>query len=255
MEFLQNLTEARLLGGGKTGLKKYNARDVADLLFLHICALQMMKHEFYGLPEAQKYIKNSGNLIHFDYWSSHRNELYVLIHVLIGRFAEPQQRLLKDQEASRVFIERVKIDKQLLRKYLRLIAAGKTDESFERRFLLGLEHGLMISNSNYRAIRRLVMTWPKQSHSTKQLVMTRLLQILRSKARRSELLPILEAISRKQKMEDRTLKPLEGEDNRKAQKTPTKPKMGFIKSLALGAAAGVAGGLAGYHLTRRKKSS
>ncbi|KKN16688.1 hypothetical protein LCGC14_0973290 [marine sediment metagenome] len=85
--------------------------------------------------------------------------------------------------------------------------------------------------------------------------MTRLLQILRSKARRSELLPILEAISRKQKMEDRTLKPLEGEDNRKAQKTPTKPKMGFIKSLALGAAAGVAGGLAGYHLTRRKKSS
>lgn len=255
MEFLQNLTEARLLGGGKTGLKKYNARDVADLLFLHICALQMMKYEFYGLPEAQKYIKNTGNLIHFDYWSSHRNELYVLIHVLIGRFAEPQQRLLRDQEASMVFLERVKIDKQLLRKYLRLIAAGKSDESFERRFLLGLEHDLMISNSNYRAIRRLVMSWPKQSHSTKQLVMTRLLQILRSKARRSELLPILEAISRKQRMEDKTLAPLEGESNQKAQKTPTKPKMGFIKGLALASAAGIAGGLAGYHLVRRKKST
>ncbi len=56
-------------------------------------------------------------------------------------------------------------------------------------------------------------------------------------------------------MEDRTLKPLEGEDSKQAQKTPSKPKMNFIKGLALAGAAGAVGGLAGYHLVRRKKSS
>jgi len=179
MEFLQNLSEARLFNNSRTALKKYNAKDISELLFLHICALQIMKNEFLGLPEAQDYIKRAGNLVNFDHYIQSRNEIYILIHVLIGKYADPQQKLLKDQEASQEFLKMVKINVMNMRKYLRFIASGKSDVGFERRFLLELEKDLMISNSYYRSIRRLVSTWKTQSESNKRLVMTRLLQIFR----------------------------------------------------------------------------
>lgn len=246
MEFLQNLSEAKLFGGGRTGINKYNARDIADLLFLHICALQILKHEFHGLPLAQDYVRNAGNLVTFDNWVASRNELYVLIHILFGRFAGKQQELLKDREASQLLLERVRINEQNLRKYLRMIVAGRSDESFERRFLLELENGLLIDNSYYRAIRRISSTWMHQSESTKKLTFTRLLQIFRFKARRSELLLILEEISRKHNLEDKSLKPLD-------QFKPEK-RIGLLKNFGLAGAGAVAGALAGYHIVRNKKS-
>lgn len=247
MEFIQNLSEAKLFSGGRTTLKRYNAKEIADLLFLHICALQIMKHEFHGLPQAQSYLKKSGSLVNFDHFVQSRNELYILIHVLIGRHSEPQRKMLKDQEASQALLKNIKINLQSLRKYLRLINSGRSEPSFERRFLLELEYGLLVSNSYYRSIRRLASTWPQQSESSKKLVMTRLLQIFRSKARRSEIMSMLEWLSKQEKLEDKKLDPLEGEGA--GQKTPAKKSMGFLKGLALAGG----GALAGYHLTRRKQ--
>ncbi len=91
MEFLQNLSEAKLFNNSRNALKRYNAKDISELLFLHICALQIMKNEFLGLPEAQDYIKRAGNLVNFDYYIQSRNEIYILIHVLVGKQAAMQQ--------------------------------------------------------------------------------------------------------------------------------------------------------------------
>ena len=100
MEFLQDLTEAKLIGRSKNGLRRFDARELADLLFLHLCAVQILKHEFLGLPKAQEYVKATGPLTNFDYFVSSRNELYVLIHVLFGKNAKTARKLLKNQEES-----------------------------------------------------------------------------------------------------------------------------------------------------------
>lgn len=247
MDFIQDLNEAKLFGHSRTNLKRYNAKEIADLLFLHICALQIMKHEFLALPDVQAYVKRAGNVANFDYYIQSRNEIYILLHILIGKYAGMQQKMLKDQEASQEYLSQIKINVMLVRKYLRLIVAGKADVGFERRFLIELEKGLMISNSYLRSIRRLVMTWPTQPESNKRLVMTRILQLFRTRARRSELMPILEMLSKREKMEDKSLNPLEGEGP--GQKTPAKKGLGFLKGLALAGG----GALAGYHLTRRKR--
>lgn len=255
MEFLQDLSEARLIGRSKHGLKKFSARDIADLLFLHICALQIMKHEFLGLPEAQKYVKAAGPLTNFDNFVSSRNEIYVLLHVLFGKNAGPQQALLKDQEASQVFLSRLTINMQYTRKYLRLILAGKDDPSFERRYLMMLEKDLKITDSYYQSIRRLVMTWPKQPRSTRKLVMTRILQVMRTKGRRSEMMGLLEWMAKQEKLEDKKLDPLDGEGIGQKIEAPAKKSSGFLKKLAIGTALGGAGAYAGYKFARRNRKA
>lgn len=257
MEFLQDLTEAKLIGRSKNGLRRFDARELADLLFLHLCAVQILKHEFLGLPKAQEYVKATGPLTSFDHFVASRNELYVLIHVLSGKNAESSRKLLKNQEASNLFLDRIKINIQYTRKYLRLVLAGKVDESFERRYFLMMEKDLNITNNIYRAIRRLVMTWPKQSRSTRRLVMTRLLQVMRTKGRRSEMMGILEWLSKQKNLEDPSLQPLEGEGpGQKIKTIPDKKKgMGFLKKLAIAGAAGAAGAYGGYKFVRRTKKS
>ena len=130
-------------------------------------------------------------------------------------------------------------DLEMLKKHYQNFA-GKVDEAFERRFFLMLERDLNISNSYYRAIRRLVMTWPKQSRSSRKLVVTRLLQIMRTKGRRSEMMGILEWFSKQKNLEDPSLQPLDGEGPGQKIKTipDQKKNMGFLKKLALVGAAG-----------------
>lgn len=250
-QLLNELIEAKLFGGGISGIKKYNAREIADLLFLHIIALQIMKKQFHGLPKIQEYLKKTGNLINFDSIMYSRNEVYIFIHILFGgKQADRQRALLKDQEASQALINTLSIDFPQFRRFFRLLMIGKTDQALERRFLLALERDLKIDNSYYRAMRRLSSNWERQSNSSKKLVITRLLQVLRSIARRSELTIILEQVSRQERMVNKKLKPLSGEGpGQKIPASQSKRKMGLLPTLAAAGAAGVGG----YYLTRRKK--
>lgn len=245
--FLKDMSEARLIGGSVSGLGKYNARDLADLLLLYLAAINILKHDFYGLPKVQRYIASTGNLVNFDYFSPARNDLYLLIHVLTGRNNERAVSKLKDMEASQELIDSIRLSSQELKRYLRMAMTGVKDESFERRFLLLAERQLQVSNSYYRSIRRLASTWATQPESTKRVVMTRLLQILRSKFRRSELLPFLEEVSKKQGLHDKEIAKteLESEKNRKQSSIST--------ALGVGAASFGAGLAGGYALTRKRK--
>lgn len=253
MDFLKDLSEAQLIGRSRSGLTRFNARELADLLFLHLLGLQILKYEFYGLPEAKKYVQGVGPLTNVDNFIGSRNEIYMMLHVLFGkRGADASRALLKDPEANTEFFKQIHMDFPLLRKYFGLIRAGKNDAAFERRFLLAMEHYLNINNQYYRAIRRLAMTWDRQSESTRRLVMTRLLQIMRSKARRSEMMGMLEYLSKKEKLEKPDLEPLEGEGVGQNIQSQPKKSMGFMKGLALGTAAFAGGAYLGHKLTSKQ---
>lgn len=228
-----------MIGNSKGGLKRFNARDIADLLFLFFNSIQILKYEFHGLSELQRYISMAGPLANVDHFVSSKNDIYVFLHVLFGKNNKAQLELLKDRDASEALIPTLKIDLAMVRKFMLLAKNGKSDPSFERRFLLSIEKGLRIQDSKYRSIRRLAMDWHKETESTKKLVMTRLLQILRSKARRSELLPMLEKVSKQEKMELKGLPTMDSEGLGQKKSTGS-----FWKTLGLTAAAAGAGYLA-----------
>ena len=115
---------------------------------------------------------------------------------------------------------------------------------------MGLESGLRITDSYLKNIRRVASNWNIQSKTTKKATLTRLLQLFRTKARRSELLPYLESLAIAMKMEDRYMPPIQNEPNPGAQKTPVKPDLKFLRNLSAGTAAG---DTAAQILMRKKK--
>ena len=80
--------------------------------------------------------------------------------------------------------------------------------------------------------------------------MTRLLQIMRTKGRKSEMMGIIEWLSKQERLEDKGLDTLGGEGVGQKIEAPAKKSTGFLKKLAVGAVAGGLGAYAGYKMAR-----
>ena len=237
MDLLQDLCEARLFGSGKSNLIQFSAKDVTEILYMQFLALQILKYESGALSIAQDYIR-SAITTSYDFWRSGKNEFYLLLYLIIGKYAAEERPMLKYGTKDADFLKRTRINKQNLVRYLRSAASGYYDVGSDRRFLLELENGLRITDSYLKIIRRVASNWEIQSHTTKKTTLTRLLQMFRTKARRSELLPYLESLAIAMNMENRHLPPIKDEPSPEAQKTPVKPNMSLLKNLAAGRAAG-----------------
>ena len=199
--------------------------------------LQILKYESGGQPVASNYIR-SAITTSYDYWRSGKNELYLLIYLLIGRNSFDEQPLLKNGQGDVDFLRNVRINKQNLTRFLRSTVSGHYDVGSDRRFLLEMESGLRITDSYLKNIRRVAANWSIQSRTTKKITLTRLLQLFRSRARRSELLPYLESLAVAMNMEDRYMPPVINNTSQAAQKTPVKPDFKFLNQLSIGIAAG-----------------
>ena len=250
MEFLQDICEGRLFGSGKSNLIQFSAKDITEILYMEMLGLQILKYESGGQPVARDYIKSAITTA-YDFWRTGKNELYLLIYLIIGTEDLDKIRvMLKYGEKDANFLKKCRIDKQALTRFLRSAVSGYYDVDSDRRFLLGLESGLRITDSYLKNIRRVVSNWDIQSHTTKKTTLTRLLQLFRTKARRSELLPYLESLAIAMKMEDRYMPPIKDEPNHGAQKTPVKPDLRFLRNLSAGT---TAGDTAAEILRRKKK--
>ena len=250
MEFLQDLCEGRLFGSGKSNLQYYDAKQITEFLYMQFLGIQILKYESGSLPVVQKYVRGTGNLVNFDYWRSGKNELYLLTHLILGKYSEEQRRMLKYGESDSEFLKRTRLNKQYLVGFLRSAASGHSDVGFDRRFLVHAEQGLRITDSYLKNIRRVASNWEIQSFSTRKTTLTRLLQLFRSKARRSELLPYLESLAIAMNMENRKLAAMPDKPSPNAQKTPVKPDLTFLRNLGAGIAAGNS---AAEILARKKK--
>lgn len=249
MEFLQDICEGRLFGSGKSNLQYYSSKQITEMLYMQFLGIQILKYESGGLPVVQRYVRGTGNLINYDYWRSGKNELYLLLHLIIGKYAHDQRMMLKYGKRDADYLKLTRINKQNLVRFLRSAASGHFDVGSDRRFLVELERGLRISDSYLKNIRRVAAQWDIQSHSTKKTTLTRLLQLFRSKARRSELLPYLESLAIAMNMENRKLPAIKNEPAPNAQKTPVKPNMSFLKNIS----AGIADGSSAAAILARKK--
>jgi len=250
MEFLQNLCEGRLFGSGKSNLEYYDAKQITEFLYMQFLGIQILKYESGSLPVAQGYVRSTGNLVNFDYWRTGKNELYLLIHLILGKYNKEARMMLKHGKRDYEFLKRTRLNKQLLVGYLRSTVSGHFDVGTDRRFLMHAEQGLRIMDSNLKTIRRIAADWKKQSFSTRKTTLTRLLQVFRSKARQSELLPFLESLSIAMNAEQRKLAALPNEPAPIAQNTPVKPDLRFLRNLGAGIGAG---NTAANILARKKK--
>jgi hypothetical protein len=130
---------------------------------------------------AENYAKRTIQYgVNFNKWLNSSTDLYVILYGLTSNEL--------DDPDSEKFLKNLPFGHNLLIKWLRGIASDKLRDSDHRAFFVRLDFNFKINNSSIKAIRRLVMDWKNLSQHEKGLATTRLLQLLRARAPKSEIL-------------------------------------------------------------------
>lgn len=218
MDFLKTITESNILNKSILGTSKYSARDFADIFFLYLCAIRILKAEFYGASAISSYLKGCSLQAN---GSLKGNDLDVLINLLFSDRAATQVKF-KDPEESAHFLQSLTFNMPALRTFISNSAAGTQNLELDRRFLLYAENQLKIDSTQLMSIRRLCSEWEMENESDKVLVFTRLIQNFRSRIKKADILPILETVAKKAKLEDKDID--KNADAYKVSRSPGRPK-------------------------------
>lgn len=160
-EFVKELSEAKLFKN-PTKLADTSIGDIADSFFNAVLGLSIMNNT--DPKAAQKYAQQTLTYSNLDDWRSSGSDLHNMAHILANT----------RRYDNRLSIDRVvSLPEMQYKQYLRNIASGKNDASFNRTFLLNLQRNLGINDSGLRAARRLVGDWDRALPNEKQLASTR----------------------------------------------------------------------------------
>lgn len=239
----EDLCESTLINN-KGALKKYNARELADLLFLYVITLEIFRNEFKTLPFAKDYLQETFKWNNFDSFKTSATDLYVLIHTLFGKDNQESFDKLADQDASKLLKEKLSFHMAMFRKWSKNIINNTNDETFDKKYLLFLQDLLQITVSDYKSLRRLATTWNDLDSQHRKLAATRLLFALQARAPRSELLPALKQLIKSENLL------IKGATNPEAKKPSTMSNV--LKGLAIGAA--IVGGTTLYKTAQLVKT-
>ena len=160
-EFVKELSEAKLFKS-PTRMGDMSVGQVADSFFNAILGLSILSNT--DPKAAQKYAQQTLTYSNLDDWRSSGSDLHNMAHILANT-----RRYDDKLSVDRV----VSLPEMQYKQYLRNIAAGKVDDSFNRTFLLNLQRNLGINSSGLRAARRLVGDWDRALPNEKQLAATR----------------------------------------------------------------------------------
>jgi hypothetical protein len=234
MKFLQSLSESQLLSS-TTAFRKYSGRQIADLVYLHIIALRILATEPTSKEFAADYATRSVRYMGFGKWYQSATDLHLLIYALLDEHVD-----LKMPESSQEFRQSLYFDENAIRLWAKDIARGHINEARTKKMFLHLDGEFQMKDTSMKAIRRLVQDWPHVTVRQKQLSMTRLLQMLRVRARRSDVLVRLERLAHQMNLEMHNVNNPETGDV--AHHTGEDPKHVTQKPSMLRGLAAIAGG-------------
>lgn len=169
-------------------LQRFNARDCADFAYLTLLALQILKHEFNFMNQTRDYARKTIRHYSFNAWHSGCTDLYILLYVLHTRSIKH----LNPHADNKILLQRVGYNQTHMTLHLRELSQGYFNPTRERMFFYDLENSLMIIDSNYKSIRKLVLQWAELSQHDRELVITRLMQAFRVRMPRMDLRTTLE---------------------------------------------------------------
>jgi len=250
LEFINELCESRLVRQKKQ-IKKFTAKDAADLVFLYACTITILKNEFKYAPTGMAYAHKTRMYSNWNVFRTNGTDMYVLLCGLVG--TDDTNTLMADQEASQIFRNSLNVNQPQLKQWLAYSAKGKVNAQVDGQFLFRFEKQLRVDNAQYKAIRRLASDWSNLKHGQKTLIITRCMQAFRIRARRSELYPVLMKLSKEKKFipVNKKGKVVAPRDMELAQPAGTKGGMSTRSKIAIGIGLPVATALGGFALGRR----
>lgn len=195
-DFIGTLAESRLLPSTNS-YSPFSAEDLSELAVLYICSLWMMYCDKDSHEKAISYANKTIQYgVNFEKWRTGGTDLYNILHGLMA------DDIKLDRAAqSEKFKFHVPIGKAALIRWLREMANGHVQVQTHRSFFVNLDFNFKIGNNSIRAVRRLAMDWKTINFGERSLCMTRLLQMLRARALKGEILPLLNSMAREKELE------------------------------------------------------
>ena len=229
---------------------RYSARDIADLLFLYMLALHILRCEFESAPQARNYARTTLSLNNWDHVKINNTDLYQLLNIMLAQ-NPAWATSLRNPSASHLLLSDITLDDHTVKQFLQNIAQAGFDADRSGRLLLKMEQQLRIAVTNYKSMRRIAADWMHShvdSHA-QSLVVTRLLQALRHRAVRGDLIVPITDLAQRNKLEIKGACDPETGSNCASTATAAAPAQpSLLKQLAVGAGLGVGAYLLGKAL-------
>jgi len=185
LKLVNTLSESRLFRTKKMA-SDVNINDAADLVFVHFLVLNIFNKDYDFAPLASNIAGRTMSFRNFDYFRTNGTDLYMALNRLMGKDND-----IGDDEKDEIALERISINKPDVLRFLLHFSNNKVDRSFEQRMLLRFQGQLNVQDGMLKSVRRLVGDWDNLSQNQKALVVTRLVQWMRRKARLAEIAPAL----------------------------------------------------------------
>lgn len=233
MKFIASLAESRLFSSN-TAYRKFSAQTLSELAILHICALRILASDIRSHSFATGYAVKSARMLKFARFYTNTTDLSLLIYPLLN----PQDVDFMMPEVSEVHLDHMDINEREITAWLKEIARGHINEGRTRHLFTYLDRQFNIKSTTIRSIRRLVQDWPRLDHEGRELAMRRMIQIIKTKAPRSDILHELLELSRH--LGIRHTDDHDGHDHVEPEK---KKGLGFLGS--------VAAAVLGYHAGKK----
>lgn len=176
LEFIQELTEARMFRGRET-LANKSVNDIAKIVFLTLLIVEILRTLKPAV--AKKYGLETLSYENFKTMRNNATDLHNLLAVLNNQ-NDYAGRIQPDTNVS--------IPALQIRRYLRDLEYDKKEKAVDRQFFYKLESFLKISDSEYKELRRSVVDWEMNSAVEKRKIMRTIKQDLNKLALQLDIL-------------------------------------------------------------------
>jgi hypothetical protein len=251
MEIVGILAESKLFRS-RHAIERITARQAADLLHMHMCALVVLRQSPSSASWAKDYARRTINYGAFNEWRTNSTDLGILGWSLANE--ECEFRLASTSSRLRA---KMTLDETLILRWVKMISGTNFDDNLTGRIFSRLDMWLKIDDESLKSIRRLAQDWTDLSAEDSCLMTTRLLQLLRAHGQQSEILGELEKLAHAHGLEMKGVCNPEtgencGKETRDIEVIPKK-KGNFFASLAGVAAGAVLGYQGSKHLHKSVK--
>ncbi len=239
------LSESKLLPS-LSAIGRYSGKDLAELCFLYLIALHVLRCNRGHVDFAKNYALHTYNPPYV--WSKGTStDLHQFVSILVDHTHSLQSRAKLKKSSQQIF-DSLHLSETDIKKFLSNVKSSYYDENMAGQLLLKFEQQLNISVSNYRSVRRISSDWNK-SHvddEARSLAITRLLQALSNKAPNGDMVQALKRLAEEQNL---LLQNVCDPETGKNCESP-KQKMGLLKQLAVLTGIGITGFLVGKALAK-----
>ena len=189
----QEISEARLYRTSRN-FNALTGEDVAKLFYLTSISTFMMLNDDKQYDYAKEYIKQTVQYGPYTLFRSHATDLYLLGHVL--KNPDTRSITLKNPISSKRYLRKLNFDSRKHYMFFMRLKTSKIKGTEFNSYFLRLESQLKINDQKYKQWRRLIADWENLKYSSRQLVVSRLLQEYRRLGRGSEMVSPLTTMAK-----------------------------------------------------------